>query len=723
MRISTRLVLLSGILISSGSQAENFSLCPPPPEARVSTLTLSGEETRIRADEVSGSVDDSLTFLGEVELENASQWIAADKVTVTSNPRYVIAEDNLQAGSDGLMVSGEKATYNQEEERIEFENVRYQYPQKRLFGRADSVQQEDQRIRMSNASYTTCPSETPAWHLQAKDIDLNQKTDIGTVRHATLRLEGVPVFYLPWASFPLSDRRKTGLLYPHLATTEGSGLEIGVPFYWNIRPNLDNTLMPLWIEDRGLMWDNEFRFLFGTTEGAIRGKYLEDDARDESRHLLRTKVGSHLGEHWTMSLDTTRVSDNNWFDDFSNDLNLTSLSHLARRLDFDYRARHTHFQARLLDYQTINEDIAEEDHPYRLWPRLTYDQSFLTMSRAFDLSFHSELVRFDHDLRQRGTRLDLNPRLSWTWRTPASYLSPRLQWHSTQYELEEVNGFDKQSISRNLPTVSIDSGLFFDRKTPRGNTQTLEPRLFYVYTPYREQSDIPVFDTSDSTFNFYSLFRENHFNGIDRIADANQLTFAGTTRLVDGDSGNTTWTASMGQVLYFEDRTVQLPDVTESTAEKSSYAAEISYDPLGPWSGNASVMVDSAWDSTQLLTLLGRYRGTNGKIINLEYRYREEDNIEQSNISFVWPVHRRWTLMGRWLRSIEDSRDIERIFGVEYNTCCWKTQIVSRRYALGDGGEYNNGIYMQLILKGLSSQGSASDLLRTSITGYKPSDE
>lgn len=719
--ITPSLALLS--ILSTASLAETNALCPPPQAPRISTMPLASEETRIRADQVSGKVDDKLEFSGSVELENASQWIAADKITVTSSPRYVIAEENLQAASDGFLVSGEKALYNEQEDRIEFDNVRYQLPQKKVFGKAERINQQGKVISMNNASYTTCPSETPAWSLQAGKISLDQTTNVGTLNHATLRFEDVPVFYLPWATFPLDDQRKTGLLYPHLASTDSSGLEFGMPFYWNIRPNLDATISPIWIEERGLMWDNEFRFLYDGAKGTIRHKSLRSDNKSGiDRELLAAKLESRFSDHWRLDLDTLKVSDNNWFDDFSNDLNLTSLSHLSRRMDLNYNARNTRFQARLQDYQTINDDIAAEDTPYRQWPRLTYDTRRPMLNHRLEWSLASELIRFDHNQRQSGNRFDFNPGVSYSWRNQAAYLRPRLQWHFTHYELDSGEEFPESSINRELTTLSLDSGLFFERFTRSGDTQTLEPRLFYVNTPYRDQSQLPVFDTSDSSFSYYSLFRENQFNGIDRIADANQLTLATTTRRVNKNTGHVPWKASLGQILYFDDRRVQLPGEPEGMSKTSSYAAEVGYDPEGPWDANASILFSSNWDSTEALTLLGRYRGTNDRILNLEYRYRQDD-IEQTNLSFVWPVHRRWNIMGRWLRSLEDARDIETIVGLEYDTCCWKMQLVNRRYALADQGEYNTGLYLQLILKGLSSQGSASNLLETSITGYKSTDE
>lgn len=700
-----------------------YGLCPPPPQPRVSTQILAGEETHIRADEVKGTPNDTLEFSGHVELENREQWIAADRITVTNNPRYVIAEDNIQAGTDGLLVSGESASYNQEENRIEFNNVRYQYPERRLFGNAEEIHQQNNQVEMKRASYTTCPSDDPAWSLQASKIKLDQEEDVGILHHATLRLEDIPVFYIPWASFPISDKRKSGLLYPHLGTTEDGGIEIGVPYYWNIAPNYDNTLMPIWIEQRGTLWDDEFRFLIGQTEGSLRARYMDNDRTNQlDRHLVRAKVTSRITDRWRATLDGTKVSDNAWFDDFSNDLNLTSLNHLSQRLDLDYYSRHAHFRARLLDYQTLNSSIAATDEPYRQLPRLTYDARYPLPIKNLDFSLDSEMVRFDHDINQTGSRFDLNPRLSWNWRAPSGYINPSFQWRFTHYELSSGNDFTETSINRKLSTFSVDSGLFFERSMESGDIQTLEPRLFYVKTPRKDQSDIPVFDTSESSFNFYSLFRENHFNGIDRIADADQLTLALTTRKIEKESGHIPWRASLGQVLYFEDREVTLPDTAIDTESNSSYAIEVGFDPQGPWAGSASLLFDNKFEHNETATLLGRYRGTNGKILNLEYRYRQDD-IEQSNISFAWPFHRHWSVMGRWLNSIEDSQNIETVVGLEYNTCCWKTQVVARRYAPDADTDYNDSIYLQLVLKGLSSQGSATDLLENSITGYKSNDE
>lgn len=676
------------------------------------------DNTHIRAEQLVGDKDSGLVFSGEVEVRKGEQWIRADQVIVSGEPRRILATDDIQGGSTGVVIEAERAEFFGDSNRTLFEGVDYRLLSAHARGTAERIDQDGNILRLENALYTTCPDNNADWSLTSRTLKLDQDRDVGIARHTTLKLGKVPVIYLPWASFPLSGARKSGVLFPTLGTTDNGGFEMSLPVYWNIAPNYDATITPHWITSRGTAVENQFRFLNRKSKGVLEAHYLPNDKLlDQQRYLYDADIQSQLNPQWRLLLDGSYVSDNNYLQDFSNDLNLTSLSHLGRSARLLYDSSHTHLETSTLRYQTINSTIAEEDFPYAQLPRISLKSRWPLNNQRINLGLRAEATRFSHSLKQTGERYHFNPAISYHWRRPGFFVTPLASWHYTDYQLDENNGFAAETLERSLPTYSLDSGLFFERQTASGDIQTLEPRLYYLKTPYRDQSSLPVFDSTETSFNFYSMFRENRFNGIDRISDANQLTAALTTRRINTDSGQTPWSAAIGQIFYFEDRQVTLPGDAIETADTSDYATELAYTPEGPWSSRASLIINPSFNRAEAANWLTRYRGTNGKLANLEYRYRK-DTIEQTNASFVLPVNQKWRVLGRWLHSLRDKRDVEILAGLEYETCCWKAQLVGRRYAETDNQQYNNSFYFQVVLKGLSSYGGAADLLHRSITGY-----
>jgi len=354
---------------------------------------------------------------------------------------------------------------------------------------------------------------------------------------------------------------------------------------------------------------------------------------------------------------------------------------------------------------------------------LLFNYSALQRNRELVPSFRAEVVHFDRtDPSVTGIRYDLKPAISFPMRTASTFLVPKATLQYTGYNLDgQPAGLD-DNPGRVLPILSADAGMFFERNLEFAGqdfVQTLEPRLYYLYVPFDNQNDIPDFDTGLRTFSFAQLFRENRFSGADRVGDANQLTMALSSRLLTS-SGEEWLRASAGQIIYFRDRDVQLtPTTAKQTDTASDFVAELSAKVWDDWRVSAGVQWDIDDSRTDKKIVRMRYQPNPQRVINLEYRFVRE-TVEQTDASFRWPINHNWGVVGRWNYSLPEDRTLEVFGGVEYDSCCWATRAVVRRFLSNTDGDFDNAIFLQFELKGLAGVGeSAAAFLRKSIPGYR----
>ncbi len=715
--------------LTSQAAQPDWSLCGPEPvtlEAAPLSTPLSQGQMKVFADALTSGGQESLLFDGGVELYYDGESLRADHVKAWREPRRVEAQGNieLRQQAEGLFIRADAATLLQDQSQGMFQNVEYAYTAKHLFGKAKSVTHKDGVLELDQASYSTCRINNPDWKIRAGRIRLDQKRGMGFATHALFTFKRVPLLYLPWITFPVGDQRRTGFLYPEIGSSDTGGFEASLPFYWNIAPQLDMTITPRWMERRGTMFEDELRYLGAEFSGRLTADYIKrDKVTGQERYQYSVDHKSRFGRHWDLSLGGGYVSDGDYFVDFSSGLNESSQTHLERHADLRYDDRFWTGLIRSQVYQTLDQTIPEDDRPYRRLPQVALQGDLPLFNEHLGVQTSLDFTRFSHDSRVAGNRFDVNTSLSYSWLEPGAYIKPKLSWRQTWYDLEATADTPSHRLDRGLPVTSVDSGLVFERQDETQGIATLEPRLFYVYTPYRDQSEIPVFDSNEPAFIFSSLFRENRFNGLDRIGDTSQLTAALTSRYFSGETGIEVLNASFGQIHYFQDRRVTLPDTPIETLRRSDYAAEFNYTPQSPWSARMSLIASEDLRKTRVATASVAYRGAGNRIANLEHRFRSEDDINQTNLSAAWPFNARWRGLGRWLYSQSRGRDLELLLGLEYESCCWKARFTARRYILDEQEDYNVGYFLQLILKGLGSFGQGQSLIEQSITGYRLNDQ
>lgn len=689
----------------------------------------------LEADRVEGRTGREVEASGSVELRQGSLKLNTKELYFLEPEQEVTATGAVHFEKEGDIIEGEFLRYDLDSDTGYMDRPTFRLakkPGRKRGGRGDARRIDflgEKSERMSDSRYTTCEPGQDDWFLRVKDLQLDRLTEVGTARNATVEFMGVPFLYLPWISFPLSDKRKTGLLPPVFGTSGDSGLEISLPYYWNIAPNMDATITPRVLSKRGLQMQNEFRYLWPKFSGELHGEFLPNDRlTGDSRDFLAWRHNEDFTHGWTGDVNVQRVSDDNYFRDLSTRVADTSTTNLPRDVQLHYNTEIWSFSTRALSYQTLQDPLNPIAIPYRLKPQLLLRGSKGDY-RGADLNLESELTEFSHPTLVDGQRLLIYPSVSYPIVNNFAFVTPKLGYHYTHYRLtDNVSG--DASFDRGLPIASIDSGLFFERQFAfknRSYAQTLEPRLYYVYIPFREQRLIPNFSTSEADFNFAQIFTENQFIGGDRVNDANQLTAAVTSRFIEDESGVERLRAAIGQRYYFAKQRVTLGNPARD-GNASDILAALSGQLSRKWS------VDMAWqyspdgNRSEKLTVGTRYHPAPGKTLSLAYRSREAtaslpDPINQIDFSGQWPFGPRWYGLGRLNYSLRDSKIVEGLAGVEYNVNCWALRLVAHRLATAQQ-KVSTSLFFQLELTGLSRLGNNPlELLKQSIPGYKTSQE
>lgn len=747
---------------------------------------------------------------GNVQIDQADKRLVADHIDLYRDKKtgQLMTADlygNIRLYGQQEVIAGNKAHFNFPEHTWQIHDSTYRIARDKKhsvvgnevhwqglngWGQSPLIQRDKQGIvQLDNASYTTCPPDMASWHITAHRIHLNQQTGRGDAHQAVLWLSKVPVFYLPYFNFPIDKRRKTGFLYPTLGSSSKQGLTLAWPFYWNLAPNYDITITPQLMAKRGLNTAAEFRYLTNNSHGEITGAYLPNDKafrnfrdsastaarygsqanfrrlqRDsEDRSYFSFQQDSSLDANWTTHIDYNYVSDDYYFQDFSLVPEKVSTNQLIREASTQYQSRHWNFLARMQGFQTLHPvNQTEIEEPYKRLPQLA-----LTAKYPFFLPYSSfwmstELVNFASSRAPQdaiapvdGKRYDFYPRVAFPMIKPYGYLIPELALNITAYDLNRAqqNGYPNNHESRSLPIFSVDSGLYFDRDTHlwgHDYVQTLEPRLFYLFVPYENQKNIPVFDSGLKTFDYEQLFTTNRFSGTDRVGDANQLTLALSTHWLDQTTGRQKLNAQIGEIFYFHDRRVTLCRTEGCIHEENPFAK----DSLSPLVSDLTVALAKNWDLHGGLAwdfnnneadnghLRLHYQPQPKRIINVGYNYLRNgdilrtnadgqptgagiNNLNQYYLNFAWPLFKRWHSVGAYTYNVSHGYIQTWFFGLQYDSCCWSLRAVYGRYFTSlnedEDPNFDDAIYLQFQLKGVGSVGTSdpSNLLETTIQGYQ----
>ncbi len=682
------------------------------------------EATHVSADRADLVQEGMSVLRGNVQIIHAKKQLQADTVTLTRPQQILDAEGNIRYWEDGVYASGANAHIDLEADQSSLEKSRFIMRDAHARGGADLITLSNRELALiDGAVFTTCDPANEEWVLRASHIELDRIEEWGSARNVVVRFKGVPIFYSPYMSFPLSKKRKTGFLTPGYRVSGETGFELQVPYYWNIAPNQDATFTARGMTRRGVMLQGEYRYLMERGFGQVGVEYLPHDAeRGDDRAAISLQHDGSFAPGWNTDVDVDWVSDKNYFEELGTNLDISSISFLERRGDLSYAANRWWARGRVQDYQTVDQTIPGASRPYKRLPQLQLGWSNAGGNRRLNLRLGGEFVNFDRRDSVTGTRLDLKPTISYPIRSASAFFVPRLSAEFTGYYLDSTPAGASDNPTRAIPTFSADTGLFLERDLSiggRGYVQTIEPRIFYLFVPFDDQGDLPVFDTGEFTFNFAQLFREDRFSGVDRVADANQLTVALTSRLLSADDAEELFRVSLGQIRFFRDRRVRLPGDARLTESGSDIVGEFAAKLYGDWRVSAGFQWNTNDSRTDRNTIRLRYQPDAQRVVNLEYRF-VRDAVEQTDLSFRWPFGRSWGAVGRWNYAVPEGRTLEAFGGVEYESCCWAARAVVRRFLRNTQGDFDNAVFLQLELKGLAGIGrGAAAFLRRSIPGYR----
>lgn len=723
----------------------NSPLSSSPASSTTETVKQPGKEpVFIDADSIRGVYQQEIEGVGSVVLRRGEYTISADRMKYFQDTDDSEVEGNVRLERTQDVITGRDLHLNLEAGVGYISNPDYYKKDNRGRGTGELLLFEGKNhFQLTKSNYTTCPKGNDDWYIRASDLKIDNEEETGTARNVSLLFKDVPIFYLPWINFSYSGKRKTGMLAPVVGNTGKSGADLALPFYINIAPNIDATIAPRLMSKRGIMVNNELRYIGQTLSGVMLADILPHDLR-EREGIDRTRYGvsllhnQHFGYGWSGNFHYNRVSDDRFFRDLANNLSQTSKTNLLQQGLISHHSELGQggllsFSALVQQFQTLQDPRASTNplllisNPYKRLPQLNLGIIKRNLA-GLDIDFKSSWTHFSHATLEDGQRLTLFPSVSAPMRNAFGYITPKVGLHYTQYSLssdrksldgQELRG---ENFDRTIPVFSLDSGVTFDRKMSLGSRQfiqTLEPRAYYVYAPFRDQSLFPNFDSAESDFSFAQLFTENRFSGSDRFNDANQMTLALTSRFLDSESGAERLRLAVGQQFRFQQRRVRLDSNNnqQTTSSRTDFIAAI----FGRLTPTITTDTNVQFDQNQLRTEKIRtgisYQPDAGKVVNLGYRFTR-DLLEQVDASAQWPFTHRLHGVASINYSLKDDRILAGLAGVEYKACCWALRLVLQRLTTATNNT-STAFFVQLQLNGLMEIGSDPlRLLQENIPGY-----
>jgi LPS-assembly protein len=721
------------------------ALCPsqtannaPPTRLAEAKPNVSGP-IEITSDKATLDANRNAVLQGNVEVRQGDRNVRAQDAQYDAATGGVTVKGSVEYRDPLVVLSGADGHYSADG-GAQFRSAQFELQQRSARGAADSVKLTPEGVLdLTGVTFTTCPKGDQSWQIRAGELTLDTDARVGSGRNATVDFKGVPVLYLPWLSFPLGNERKSGFLFPTIGNSTRSGVEVSIPYYWNIAPNADLTFEPMYYSRRGVDLAGNTRFLTQNQSGSIDWHFLPSDNIAANDNLPSDNPASsgNLPPNATRSyvtvrdlarlddarlrIDAANVSDVHYFEDFGQGPEGTSVAFVQRLAELTYRDEHWRLGAQVQQYQTIDLTLAETDRPYARLPRLTAGADFgAGPAGLLRYGFDSEVVDFSRADGVTGWRMDVMPRLTLDYSSPGYFIRPSIAWRYTRYALDNTALGQDDSPSRALPIASLDAGMQFERQSGPGGDRilTLEPRALYLYVPYRNQDQLPLFDTALPDLNLVQLFRTNRYVGADRVSDANQVSVGVTSRLLDSGSGQQFLAATLGQTYYFEPPRVQLPGEVPTAHSTSDLVAELALTAYKHWNADIGLEWNPAESRSDRTFVQVQFKPADENVVNVAYRY-QRGVLDQAEMSGAWALSRSWNALARVVYAFDDNKALDRFLGFEYRSCCWRVRLLGRRFLRTAGGQEDTGVLLELELTGLASVGSAPDsFLGTAIRGY-----
>ena len=740
----------------------------PRREQADTDLDIQDAPLRVTANSTKASSDKVAVLEGDVQISQGSRQIKSDFATIDQNAQKVTLKGNVEFREPGILLKGEDAGIDVANSNVTINNATYVIHQASIRGAAKKLSKSDQGdIIIDEASYSTCEPGDSSWQLVTKQIEIDQKTGWATIKNARFEIKDIPVFYFPYIKFPIDDRRSSGLLIPDIDINQDNGLDIAQPIYWNIAENYDSTISPRYIQHRGFGIEADFRLLNSWSQSRVSGSFLGNDKGGDDADEINPITGLHpyegddrymlnldhvggIDRPWSTFVDYNSVSDTDYVRDLGNmTIDETSQTHIKQRAYARYETNHWNYQIASEDYQSVTRGLTDQ---YSILPSIDVD-GYYRFDNNLVLNLSNRYTVFSHNNPNKveGSRRRLDYSLTWDQHWNWGYFKPKVELKHLAYNLNYPSQIRPMGVDQNpevtIPVYSFDTGIFFERSLNwlDGVTQTFEPRLMYLHSGYKDQSVLPDFDTREFTPSYDLLFRDTRFVGGDRISDDQRLTLGITTKLIDPNSGQEKFRASIAQSVYYADRKIMLSTIptAEELAgmgrDRSAIALEVAARITNNWRFTSDLVYDDLDNHLEKTGFSARYNDRKKRIFNFTYRYTRrtaraydgqliDQNIKQTNISGLVPLTANLNLVGRWNHDFTNNRELEVFAGFEYHNCCWRTSLFAYRSLRRDDEllfpeeelKARNGFAFKIEFKGLGGSGNRVDkMLNNGIYGYE----
>ena len=679
-------------------------------------------QIRVKAEDTEINQDTFAKFKGKVEIDSFSAKIKADEAVLNRQTQTLNASGNVSFQDNNITVSSQNVQLNRLSNELVIEQALYQLNSVQGHGKAERIGLGQQTgINLVESSFTTCPVEDEVWRIQASNIELTPDQSRGVVKHARFYIKDVPVLYLPYFSFPISDKRQSGLLFPKISSNSSTGASFEQPVYWNIAPNYDFTFSPRVMTERGLQLKTEFRYMTEQHAGQANVEYLPDDkdlSEDTDRYFYRLVHSGQIGKNWWVNADINGLSDDNYIVDLGSDYYNRADTHLYKTLGVSYFSQSLDVTAQFRDFEVLG------DHPdsYSALPEIRLN--YLTpIGLGAELQVHSELAYFESGELDSpsATRFHIAPTVRYPFQNQWSEFLAEATVLHTRYIQENIQDLTlEEDVSRTLGQFKVYGSLAFERPASwfgSEATQTFEPKIQYLYTSFEDQNNIGLYDTTRLFNDFAGLFRGQEFTGLDRISDNNQITIGMTSRFIDKNNRER-FKLSLGQIFYLKDN--QVLDASK-VDDRSALAAELDWQIGSKWYVHTQAQVSTLTDKVERSSLSLEYQHGENKLMQINHRYVRDlssEEINQVGVTASWPLAKNWQWVGRWYHDLERNRTVESYTGVQYESCCWTVSFVAQRNLsnrFADDGaqstnEFESGFHVYFTTR---------NLLRDGLFGYR----
>lgn len=696
----------------------------------------------VRAD--TADIDSETTlasFTGNVQVQLDNQFLLTEQATVNQGSGNINASGATQFTDGYVQVSSDNFRLNSGDNRAYLAGAQYQLRDTGAHGTAELLSISPQQVLLAGSTFTTCPTDKPAWQLSADEINLSEDEAWGEAWHAKFELFGVPVLYVPYINFPITDERKSGFLFPTVRSSQKNGFEFEIPYYINIAPNQDATVTPRYMAERGLQLKGEYRLLNAEGSGQVNVAYLDNDdslESDESRYLWRVEHQQRWSPSWRSYVNILDISDDDYLNDLGSQFAGRADAQLYRHARVDYHNEYARVMLRAEDFEILGDYRS----PYRTAPQLTTLFDWQS-SQALELNLFSEFTHFRNqdDSSDYATRFHIEPAVKFAFEQPAYDVLSELRYSYTYYDQAANVSQDSTSLtenpSRTVPQFRLRGRLNLERDFAWGEKnyqQTLQPQIQYLYVPYRDQTAIGIYDSTLMQDDYQGLFRARRFSGLDRIADANQVTIGASTSIFN-ENARELLRFSAGQIYYFDDSQVSLFDEASQIADdRSDLAFETRFRFNDRLFLNAAMQYDMEQNNTRKSQTAVEYRVNERNLIQFSHRQVTNilnDDIEQLGLQAVYQVKANWQVASNWFYDLEQKRTNDALLALQYNDCCWAIRFSAYRRInrnlelqatdpMNRQPEFDNGVSVQFIIKGLGSDNAnLFDLIEQSLFGYR----